>query len=579
MEKKIRIALAQINSTVGDLKGNEAKIIDAITMAKKVAADVIAVPELAVTGYPPEDLLLKPRFIADNLNCINRLAEHSSNITVIIGFADQQQQLFNAAALLHHGKWLSTYHKIELPNYEVFDEKRYFAPGANGYVFEINHVRFGINICEDIWIKNSITEDLVYSGAADLIINISSSPYHQNKVTEREEILTNQAKCNKVNICYVNLVGGQDELVFDGHSLIIDEQGKVIVRGKQFAGDLIVHDLDVTNLSATRTSDQHFQKRKLNHNVKYPVKEMKLPAPKTIFEMKPDISYSSHSKLAMLEEIFQALVLGTRDYVLKNGFTSVVLGLSGGIDSALTAVIAIEALGSKSVIGVSMPSQFSSEESWIDAAQLANNLGIRHITIPIQQTFESYKMMLSDVFQNLPEDTTEENIQARIRGNILMALSNKFGWLPLTTGNKSEISVGYCTLYGDMAGGFAVIKDVPKTLVYKLSYYVNSKTGKETIPTSTLTKAPTAELRPNQKDEDSLPPYDLLDPILSLYVEKDCDLSTITSMGYDVNIVRKVIHLVDSSEYKRRQGPPGVKITPKAFGKDRRVPITNRYRG
>ncbi len=574
MKKEIRIALAQVNLTVGDLSGNHDKIIHYIQQAKKYHADLIAFPELSVTGYPPEDLLLKPQFIEDNKQSVKKIIAACDNITAIIGFADKNQYLYNAAAIIHDREWIDTYHKIELPNYEVFDEKRYFATGESGIVFELNNVKIGINICEDIWIDNSITEAQVLAGAAEVIINISSSPFHQHKKQIRENILTSRAKTNRVFICYVNLTGGQDELVFDGHSLIINDNGTVIYRGKQFDEELIIYDLDVSAINTARQSDQKSQSGKAT---RYPISFTTLKTQATSVN-KPEIRATLRKQLDSSPEIYEALVLGTRDYIHKNGFQKVVLGLSGGIDSALTACIAKDAVGAPNVIGVSMPSHYSSEGSISDARQLAENLCIKFMIVPIKITFDSYKKMLADIFKDLPEDLTEENIQARIRGNIIMALSNKFGWLALTTGNKSEISVGYCTLYGDMAGGFAVIKDVPKTMVYQICYFVNSKNNRNIIPQSTLTKPPSAELKPDQKDEDSLPPYEILDPILEMYVEKDFDLNKIVEQGFEEEIVRKVIRLVDGSEYKRRQGASGVKITPKAFGKDRRMPITNRYR-
>ena len=578
MNKKIRIALAQINVTVGDLQGNELKIIDHIEQAKKNHADLIAFPELAILGYPPEDLLLKPQFIRDNIQCLNRISKASTGIIAIVGFADNDRHISNAAALLYDGKWAHTYHKHHLPNYAVFDEQRYFVPGSKVLIFETNHIKFSVNICEDIWIPNSVTEAQALQGEAEIIINISSSPYYYRKIEERENLLISRAKTNRANICYVNLIGGQDELVFDGNSLIINEQGEILARGKQFEEDLIFYDLDVTAIAEIRKQDSSFQKRKASFQSNFKIEHVQLPKISKTVSRIPKIVSITQNKLDRTGEIYHALVLGTCDYIQKNGFKAVVLGLSGGIDSALTAVIAAEAIGPEFVIGVSMPSQYSSQGSLTDAEQLSNNLGIKYFKIPIQTTFAAYKTMLTEIFKDQPEDITEENIQARIRGNIIMALSNKYGWLPLTTGNKSEISVGYCTLYGDMAGGFAVLKDVPKTMVYEIAFHINSKNKKEIIPHNTLIKPPSAELRPDQKDEDSLPQYDILDPILMLYIEKDYDLDKIVNMGYDEELVKRIIRLVDNSEYKRRQGPPGVKITPKAFGKDRRMPITNRYR-
>ncbi len=579
MAKNIRIALAQINVTVGDLAGNEQKIKDTIQKAREFQADLIAFPELAIPGYPPEDLLLRPQFVQDNINCLQRIVPATQGITAIVGFANREQdKLFNAAAILADGKWIDVYHKIHLPNYGVFDEKRYFEAGHRPLILELNDIKIGVSICEDIWIQNSVIETQALSTGAEIILNISSSPYHSGKVEERENLLKHNAVNNRALVCYVNLIGGQDELVFDGNSLVVNEQGEILARGKQFEEDLIVIDLDVAALPQIRSADPSYQQRRQQFEPPFKIELVDLPmtsrgqAPK-----KPIITRAKVDRLDPIAEIYQALVLGTRDYVRKNGFKKVVLGLSGGIDSALTAAIAVEALGAENVIGVSMPSVFSSQGSLDDAAQLAKNLNIKNLVIPIQDTFEAYQTMLRETFAGLPFDIAEENIQARIRGNIIMALSNKFGWLALSTGNKSEISVGYCTLYGDMAGGFAVIKDVPKTLVYQLAKKLNETLGRDIIPQSTMTKPPSAELRPNQKDEDSLPPYDILDPILAEYVEKDASVEEIVALGFDEAIVRKVIRLVDQSEYKRRQGAPGVKITPRSFGKDRRMPITNRY--
>jgi NAD+ synthase (glutamine-hydrolysing) len=580
MAKGIRIALAQLNVTVGDLAGNEQKIKDSIQQAKQFQADLIAFPELAITGYPPEDLLLRPQFIRNNLECLERIVPMTQNITAIIGFAHpDQDKLFNAAAIVANGQLVDVYHKIHLPNYGVFDEKRYFEPGERPLILEWNDIKIGISICEDIWIQNSVIETQALSTGAEIILNISSSPYHFGKVEERENLLKNLAVNNRVPVCYVNLIGGQDELVFDGNSLILDEQGTILARGKQFAEDLILFDLDVTDLQNIRGRDESYQRRRLAFDPPFKIELIDLPdQPHVPFDQKAKLHVAPTPKFDPITEIYQALVLGTRDYVRKNGFQKVVLGLSGGIDSALTAAIAVDALGKENVVGVSMPSIFSSQGSLDDAAQLASNLGMKNLIIPIQDTFEAYLAMLRESFKELPSDVAEENIQARIRGNIIMALSNKFGWLALSTGNKSEVSVGYCTLYGDMAGGFAVIKDVPKTLVYQLAKKLNETRGREIIPHNTMIKPPSAELKPDQKDEDSLPPYDILDPILAEYVEKDATLEQIVALGFEEAIVRKVIRLVDQSEYKRRQGAPGVKITPRAFGKDRRMPITNRYR-
>ncbi|MFZ5516947.1 MAG: NAD+ synthase [Candidatus Zhuqueibacterota bacterium] len=577
MPQPLRIALAQVNVTVGDFQGNAAIIRRTIESAKAQRADIVAFPELAITGYPPEDLLLRPQFIRDNVDCLQQIARDASGITAIIGFADSiHEKIYNAAAVLSDGRVAGVYHKIFLPNYSVFDEKRYFEPGNRPLVFEVAGVAIGLNICEDIWIKDSVTETQALTANAEVILNISASPFHYGKVAEREQLLKHRAMHNRAAICYVNIVGGQDELVFDGNSLILDENGAIVLRGKQFEPDLVVCDIDVERIRNARASDRSFQQRKSQFIPPFKHDFLAIQTPTTGSE-RPPVPATSVAKLDPVEEIYRALVLGTRDYVRKNGFSKVVLGLSGGIDSALTAAISVDALGAENVIGVSMPSIFSSESSKTDAEALARNLNITFLTIPIQETFEQYQSMLREPFANRPFDIAEENIQARIRGNIIMALSNKFGWLALTTGNKSEVSVGYCTLYGDMAGGLAVIKDVPKTVVYQLSQLLNETRGREVIPQNTIAKPPSAELRPNQKDEDSLPPYDILDPILVEYVENNATVEQVVAAGFDERTVRKVIHLVDMSEYKRRQGPPGIKITPRAFGRDRRMPITNRY--
>ncbi len=579
MSKIIRLALAQINVTVGDFSGNEQNVKEYIHRAKEFHADLVAFPELTITGYPPEDLLLRPQFIQDNLKCLQLIIPETSGITCIVGFADlADEKIYNAAAVICDGKLISVYHKIHLPNYGVFDEKRYFEAGNRPLILELNEIKLGLNICEDIWIQNSVIETQALSTGAEVILNISSSPYHSGKVEEREDLLKNRAINNHAFVCYVNLVGGQDELVFDGNSLILDEQGEILVRGKQFEEDLILFDIDVSNIPSVRSSDDSYQHRRREFDPPYKIELIDLPNRGKNIKDKAAITNNGIEKLDPISEVYHALVLGTRDYVRKNGFKKVVLGLSGGIDSALTAAIAVDALGEENVIGVSMPSIYSSQSSLEDSEQLAHNLNIQYLIIPIQETFESYQQMLKEPFSNQPVDVTEENIQARIRGNIIMALSNKFGWLAVTTGNKSEISVGYCTLYGDMAGGFAAIKDVPKALVYQLAKMLNKLKGREIVPQNTLIKPPSAELRPDQKDEDSLPPYDILDPILAEYVEKGATLEQIMALGFKEETVRQVIRLVDQSEYKRRQGPPGIKITPVAFGKDRRMPITNRYR-
>jgi NAD+ synthase (glutamine-hydrolysing) len=569
----IRIALVQINSTVGDLPGNCAKIKECILKGKRLGADLIVFPELCLTGYPPEDLLLNPNFVEDNLKALQDIIPSTKGISVILGFVDRDKKgkIYNAAALLANAKFLAAYHKILLPNYGVFDEKRYFQPGEEHLIFNLADVDFGVNICEDIWEGAGSARQEACLGAR-VLINISASPYHKGKLALRRAMLAERARENSAFVFYCNLVGGQDELVFDGASLIINPKGKTEVQGRQFDEDLIAFDLDRRLLakygrkifkSETGLDKNRFRK------IDIPVlsKENK----------KPKFSRANIKPMPLEEELYQALVLGTHDYVLKNGFKRVAIGLSGGIDSALVAMLACDALGRDNVITVSMPSRYSSQEIMADARRLARNLGIKFITVPIDTIFQLYLDNLRSVFGGLKPDVTEENLQARIRGNILMALSNKFGWLVLTTGNKSETSVGYCTLYGDMAGGFAVVKDVPKVLVYKLAQWRNKKETRKIIPETIFTRAPTAELRLNQKDEDSLPPYRVLDPILEEYVEKDRGWKEIVKKGFQEAVVKEIIRKVDRNEYKRRQGPPGIKITPRAFGKDRRFPITNRY--
>ena len=462
-------------------------------------------------------------------------------------------------------------------NYGVFDENRYFQAGTEPLVFKLNNVTVGVNICEDIWYPQGPMNVEALVGGAEMIVNISASPYYAGKSEFRQRMLATRASDNVVIVAFNNLVGGQDELVFDGNGMIFSQNGELITQGKQFEEDLIVADLDIDAVFRRRLHDPRHRKEKLaSMKAGATVRKIELPT-LDVKRNNPELPLRENSSMSHLEEIYNALVLGTRDYVQKNGFEKVVIGLSGGIDSSLTAIIAVDALGKENVIGVTMPSQYSSEETKSDAQRLADNLGIKLITIPIIDVLKSYLNSFSEVFQGLERDITEENIQARIRGNILMALSNKFGWLVLTTGNKSEMSVGYCTLYGDMAGGFAVIKDVPKILVYELSEYRNSIAEGELIPQSVIDRAPSAELRPDQKDVDSLPPYEILDPILQAYVEEDRSLGEIVEMGFDEEVVKRVILLVDRNEYKRRQGPPGIKITPRAFGKDRRLPITNKY--
>jgi NAD+ synthase (glutamine-hydrolysing) len=573
--KQLRVAIAQINPTVGDLTGNVKKIISYIKKAQRLKVDIVAFPELAVTGYPPEDLLLKASFIRDNLRILEKIKSVSKNITAVVGFVANKTELYNAAAVISNNKIIDIYHKKHLPNYGVFDEYRYFMTGSRFPVYTLNGIKIGVNICEDIWYDNGPSLVQSLSGA-DVIININASPYHVGKASLRESLLTGRvAECNAA-IVYVNMIGGQDELIFDGGSLVIDNNEKVLVRGRYFKEELITFDLEIPerNKSLSEPSVKKLKSLLLENEV---VENVKIPDQKP-FKQKPVLRMRKNRTIRVDEEVYSALVLGTKDYVRKNGFKGVVIGMSGGVDSALVTTIAVDALGKENVQGIFMPSMYSSKESHEDAHAHANNLGINIDTISIKNLYDSYIQTLSKPFKGTAPDITEENLQARIRGNILMALSNKFGWLVLTTGNKSEMSVGYATLYGDMAGGFAVIKDVPKTLVYDLCQWRNKKARYELIPGRILWKEPTAELRPDQKDTDSLPPYSVLDPILKEYVEEHRSLDKITNMGCDLNSVRRVINMVDHAEYKRRQAPPGIKITPRAFGKDRRFPITNKYK-
>jgi NAD+ synthase (glutamine-hydrolysing) len=573
----IRIGIAQINSTVGDLSGNTQKIMQSIDQAKSLGADLLTFPELAITGYPPEDLLLKPQFIKQNRECLDRIIEHSSDIAVVVGFVDSDGDIYNAAAVLYDKKLAGVYHKFYLPNYGVFDENRYFQAGKECPVFVIYGIGIGVTICEDMWYEAGPAIVQAYAGAR-VLINISASPYHAGKGLSRERMLATRASDSVAIVVYDNLVGGQDELVFDGGSLIINEKGEVIARGKQFEEDLIVADLDVESVFRSQLHDPRRRKGTpwVKENLEEAAKIVVPSEPRAI--AKPTLSPRQVEILDEVGEVYQALVLGTRDYVRKNGFEKVIIGLSGGVDSSLVATIAADALGPDNVIGVSMPSRYSSPGSISDAEALARNLGIHFLVIPIEKAFSSYLETLAEPFQGTQPDVAEENMQARIRGNILFALSNKFGWLVLACSNKSETATGYTTLYGDMAGGFIPLKDVPKTMVYKLAQHRNRQAGKELIPSPILTKAPSAELRPNQKDTDTLPPYDILDPILKAYVEDDLAIDQIVAMGFDRNVVTKVARMVDRSEYKRRQAAPGIKITPRDFGRDRRLPITNRFR-
>ena len=574
--KRLRIAICQINTTIGDLEGNTKKILRSIKKAQKISADIAVFPELSISGYPPEDLLLKSQFITDNLKCLDLIKKEVKSITAIVGFIDRQNALYNAAAIINEGEIRGVCRKMCLPNYGVFDEKRYFAQGKNYTILTVNNIDIGINICEDIWVPGKVTEVLVNEGGAEAILNLSSSPYHVGKLKIRERMLSTRAADNTAAIVYVNLVGGQDELIFDGGSMVFDHKGNLTARARQFREDFLPVDLNLTKVKDDRILIGYRKDTKLNSGKRKKIIRTEITARTTSQKKSPvGVRISPHKK--HLEEIYNALALGTKDYVRKNGFQKVLIGISGGIDSALTAVIAVDALGSDNVVLISMPSKISSKETTGDAKKIAKNLGTKFHTIPIENILKKYEDELSGILS--PEKRIViENLQARIRGNILMGFSNRYGWLVLTTGNKSETSVGYSTLYGDTAGGFAVIKDIAKTTVYELARYRNKKARRELIPKRVIEREPSAELSPNQKDSDSIPPYDILDPILKAYVEEDKSIDEIAAMGYDRNIVRDVLILVDVNEYKRRQSPIGIKITQKAFGKDRRLPVTNKYR-
>lgn len=575
--RRLRIALAQVNTTVGDFDGNLKKILGAVDAARSAGADIVTLPELAICGYPPEDLLFKPQFIQANLDSLQKIAAAAKDITVVTGFVDSDGDIYNAAAILHDGKIAGIYRKIYLPNYGVFDENRYFRAGDECPVYVIGGVNIGITICEDIWYEAGPATVQTDAGA-EVILNISASPYSTGKGAYRERMISTRAADTVAIFAYNNAVGGQDELVFDGNSVIMDEKGMLIARGKQFEEDLIIADLDVESVFRARLHDPRRRKEAFAaeqrqwRQTRVVISEGPHPT------ARPAVAPQIPDLLDTPAEVYRALVLGTRDYVRKNGFEKVLIGLSGGIDSAFVATIAADALGGENVVCVSMPSRYSSEGSKTDAHKLTQNLKVKMLTIPIEKVYTSYLDTLAANFAGAKPDTTEENIQARIRGNLLMALSNKFGWIVLTTGNKSEYATGYTTLYGDMAGGFAVIKDVPKTMVYKIARYRNQLAGNELIPEPIFAKPPSAELRPDQKDTDSLPPYEVLDPILMAYVEDDKSVEQIIALGFDKATVQRTAKLVDRSEYKRRQAPPGVKITARAFGRDRRLPITSRFK-
>ena len=565
----LRLALCQANLPVGDLAGNVERIRHGIRQARDRGSDLVLFPELALTGYPPEDLLLKASFVREAAEAAGALAAEVTGIVAVVGVpaSGAEAALHNAAVVLADGRIAATYHKHHLPNYAVFDERRYFAPGRQALVIEVRGWRVGLTICEDIWIPGGPADWAAAEGGADLLANLSASPYHREKGRERESLFAARCRRQRCGLAFCNAVGGQDELVFDGHSLVIGPDGAVIARGKQFEEEMLVVDLERPAGSRDAAPEPAGDGQ---------VTTVSLTAPAAPAPRPPLPSPQTAALLSPAAETYRALTLGTADYIRKNRFRGAVLGLSGGIDSALTLAIAADAIGPEAVTAVSMPSRYTAGENRDDAAELARRLGVRLIELPIEDLAAAYAAALTRPFAGTEPDVTEENLQARIRGNLVMALSNKFGWLVLTTGNKSEMSVGYATLYGDMAGGFAVLKDVLKTWVYRLSVWRN-RNG-EVIPQRIIDKPPTAELRADQLDSDSLPPYDLLDAILEAYVEQDHSPAEIEALGFDRDTVERIVQLVDRAEYKRRQAPPGVRISTRAFGKDRRLPITNRYR-
>jgi NAD+ synthase (glutamine-hydrolysing) len=570
----LRLALAQINPTVGDIEGNAAKISHYVERARDAGAELVIFPELALSGYPPEDLLLKEHFLRANAEALTELAAGVAGIVAIVGYPERTEDVFNSVAVVADGAVRATYRKTRLWNYGVADEERYFQAGPGPAVIDLGGARIGLTVCEDMWVPGAPASEEAEAGAA-LIVNSSASPYQKDKGLQRERMLQQRARDNLAAIAFCNTVGGQDELVFDGHSVVIDHEGCVLARGHQFAEELIVATVDVQSALTARLRDTRLRPpaQKMLPQIRH-AGRFERPEHPPVERIEGNVA----EPLEPEAEVYAALCTGVHDYVEKNGFQHVVIGLSGGIDSTLVALIAADALGPEKVTGVVMPSKWSSEGTQSDARDLAHSLGINTFDLPIAPAMEIYEQMLADQFEGREPDITEENLQARIRGNLLMALSNKFGWLVLTTGNKSEVGVGYSTLYGDTAGGFAVIKDVPKTLVYRLVDFRNERDEQHPVPASIIDRPPSAELRPDQKDSDSLPDYDTLDAILEAYVEEDADREQLLMMGFDGEVVDRVIALVERAEYKRRQQPPGVKITPRAFGRDRRMPITNAYR-
>jgi NAD+ synthase (glutamine-hydrolysing) len=567
----LRIALCQINSVVGDLSGNVDRILAALAEAEEAGADVAVFPELTITGYPPEDLVLKPGFVDANLRALDVVARSTSRCAAVVGYVDEDRDIYNAAAVCAGGKVHGVWHKLHLPNYAVFDELRYFAPGmGDGPLYLIGGVRVGVTICEDSWVPTGPVATLAARGA-ELVVCLNASPYRAGVLAERERMLATRAADASCPIAYVNMVGGQDELVFDGASMLFDIDGSLLASAPQFEETVLVTDLPLRPAYRKRLFDPR------GHVDERPALAVPVSEPCAEAETREPEPGRIAPRLDPVGEVYQALVVGTRDYVRKNGFCDVVISVSGGIDSALVATIAVDALGPDQVHAVLMPSRYSSAGSVDDAQELCANLGIEATVVPIEAAHSAFLGLLAPHFEGLAADATEENLQSRIRGVLLMALSNKFGWLVLTTGNKSEMAVGYATIYGDMAGGFAVIKDVPKLLVYELCRYRNEIAGTDLVPAEIIEKEPSAELRPDQVDTDSLPPYSELDPILEGYIERDATIDDLVRAGHDEVDVRRIIALVDRAEYKRRQAPPGVRVTSRAFGKDRRMPITNAY--
>jgi len=573
----LHVALSQMNAVVGDIAGNERAIVAAIGRARAAGAQVVLFPELALTGYPPEDLLLKEHFLRDARAALERVAAATEGIVALVGFPEREDDVYNALAVLADGAVQAIYRKVHLPNYGVFDEQRYFQSGPGPALIEVGGHKIGLTICEDIWEPGPPASAEARAGAT-LIVNVSASPYHAGKGLERERMLAQRARDNLCAIAFCALVGGQDELVFDGHSLVLDHHGEVIARAAQFEEELLLATVDVEAAATQRLRDAR-QRAPARRARKQVPTLARLELPPSCAAASEQLGGPVAPLLPHPAEVYGALVTGLRDYVRKNGFRRVVLGLSGGIDSALVVCIAADALGPEGVAAVVMPSPYSSQETQADARTLAGRLGVALFELPIEPAMRAYDAALHEVFAGTEPGIAEENLQARIRGNLVMALSNKFGWLVLATGNKSEMSVGYSTLYGDLAGGLAVIKDCPKTTVYELARWVNEEAGTDRIPASIVERAPSAELRPDQRDEDSLPPYAVLDPILDAYVEDDLGREQLLLRGFEADDVDRVIALVDRAEYKRRQAPPGIKVTSRAFGRDRRVPITNRYGG